>query len=69
MTAFTLTTTGTPVVRDQYPAVKSAPNFGMDPIASQLWVMGRIVQTPPSYAMDPEERRWQLEWSRRNIED
>ena len=65
----TTNSTGTPAVRDRFPAVNSIPNFAMDPISSQLWAMGRIVGTLPSNAMDPEERRWQLEWSRRNIED
>ena len=27
------------------------------------------MQERPWDEMDPEERRWQLEWSRRNIED
>jgi hypothetical protein len=29
----------------------------------------RPVAPAPAQAIDPEERRWQLEWERRNIED
>jgi hypothetical protein len=28
-----------------------------------------VAETLPRYAIDPEERRWQLEWDRRNVED
>lgn len=28
-----------------------------------------LVQVLPRYEIDAEERRWQLEWERRNIED
>jgi hypothetical protein len=27
------------------------------------------VEVLPRYEMDAEERRWQLEWERRNVED
>jgi hypothetical protein len=28
-----------------------------------------VVEARPLEIMDPDERRWQLEWSRRNVED
>jgi len=38
------------------------------PVTGQPGVQ-TIVQVLPRYDMDAEERRWQLEWERRNIED
>jgi hypothetical protein len=50
-------------------AVTARPGMSELPLASFTFLRAASLQDSQSQNIDWEERRWQLEWDRRNIED